>query len=204
MRVKRDYMENDQLLPAYNIQTAICDEYIATFDVKQYAADVDCFVPLMEKFNELYGHYPKYPIADAGYGSLNNYIYCQEHGMEKFMKFTMFEKETKDEKYRNNPFRTTNFSQDEKGNIICPNNRKFKFKYNQHIKGNNYGRTEEIYECEDCQNCKYKEKCCPKAKNNRTIRVNRELTTMHKGVLNKKIKSELYSNSNFIFLWDFF
>ena len=26
MRVKRDYMGNDQLLPAYNIQAAICDE----------------------------------------------------------------------------------------------------------------------------------------------------------------------------------
>ena len=33
MRVKRDYMGNDQLLPAYNIQAAICDEYIAVIDV---------------------------------------------------------------------------------------------------------------------------------------------------------------------------
>lgn len=49
----------------------------------------------MEKFNKIYGRYPKYPIADAGYGSYNNYIYCEQHGMEKFMKFTMFEKETK-------------------------------------------------------------------------------------------------------------
>ena len=49
----------------------------------------------MEKFKETYGHYPKYPVADAGYGSYNNYLYCEEHSMEKFMKFTMFEKETK-------------------------------------------------------------------------------------------------------------
>ena len=63
---------------------------------------MECFVPLMEKFNDTYGHYPKYPIADAGYGSYNNYIYCEKHCMEKFMKFTMFEKETKDKKYRNN------------------------------------------------------------------------------------------------------
>ena len=27
MRLKRDYMGNDQLLPAYNLQVAICDEY---------------------------------------------------------------------------------------------------------------------------------------------------------------------------------
>ena len=29
--------------------------------------------------------YPKYPVADAGYGSYNNYLYCEEHGMEKYI-----------------------------------------------------------------------------------------------------------------------
>ena len=51
---------------------------------------MDCFIPLMEKFKELYGFYPKFPVADAGYGSYNNYLYCQQHGMEKFMKFPMY------------------------------------------------------------------------------------------------------------------
>lgn len=54
MRLKRDYMGNDQLLPAYNLQAAICDEYIAVIDVKPYASDMECFVPLMEKFNDIY------------------------------------------------------------------------------------------------------------------------------------------------------
>ena len=183
MRIKKDYMGNDQLLPAYNVQVAVCDGYIATLDVKQYASDMDCFIPLMEKYHKQYGVYPKYPVADAGYGSFNNYIYCEKHGMEKFMKFTMFEKETKSEKYRNNPYRAVNFKQDENGNLICPNNRKFKFKYEQHVKGNNYGRTEEVYECENCEGCEHKEQCCPKAKFNRTIRVNRELTSIHAEVV---------------------
>ena len=52
MRIKTDYMGNDQLLPAYNMQAAICDEYIAVIDSKSYALDMDCFVPLMEKFNK--------------------------------------------------------------------------------------------------------------------------------------------------------
>ena len=64
MRLKRDYMGNDQLLPAYNLQTAICDEYIAVIDVKPYASDMECFVPLVEKFNRSYGHYPKMCIRD--------------------------------------------------------------------------------------------------------------------------------------------
>lgn len=58
-RMKRDYMGNDQLLPRYNIQLGICDEYIAVFDVKQYASDMDCFVPLMERFKKIHGFYPK-------------------------------------------------------------------------------------------------------------------------------------------------
>lgn len=52
-------------------------------DVNQYRADMDCFIPLMEKFCQMYGFYPKYPIVDAGYGSYNNYIYCEQHVMEK-------------------------------------------------------------------------------------------------------------------------
>ena len=47
MRLKRDYMGNDQLLPAYNLQAAICDEYIAVIDVKPYASDMECFVPFL-------------------------------------------------------------------------------------------------------------------------------------------------------------
>lgn len=183
MRLKRDYMGNDQLLPAYNLQTAVCDEYIAAVDVKPYASDMECFVPLLEKFNKSYGHYPKYPVADAGYGSYNNYLYCEEHGMEKYMKFTMFKKETTDKKYHENPYRAVNFKQDESGNLICPNGKKFYFKSRRHVYKNKYGRTEEIYECETCEGCQYKSDCCPKASHNRTIHMNQELTSIHKEVI---------------------
>ena len=182
MRVKRDYMGNDQLLPAYNIQIAVADEYIAAVDVQQYRSDMDCFIPLMEKFKKQYGFYPRYPIADAGYGSYNNYIYCQEHGMEKFMKFPMYKKETTDEKYRNDPFRAVNFKTDEAGNLVCPNGKKFRLSFRRTVKGNLYGRQEEIYECEDCGNCPYAGQC-KKADGNRTVRLNQELTAMHQEVL---------------------
>ena len=76
MRIKTDYMGNDQLLPAYNVQVGVADEYIAVVDVNQYRSDMDCFIPLMNKFYTTYGFYPKYPVADAGYGSYNNYIFC--------------------------------------------------------------------------------------------------------------------------------
>lgn len=183
MRLKRDYMGNDQLLPAYNMQAAICDEYIAVIDAKPYASDMECFVPLMEKYNNTYGHYPKYPVADAGYGSYNNYLYCEEHGMEKYMKFTMFDKETKDDRYHNNQYRAVNFKRDKEGNPICPNGKRFYHKYDKHVYGNKYGRTEEIYECEDCSNCPHRTECTKKADGNRTISLNRELSDFHQEVI---------------------
>lgn len=183
MRVKKDYMGNDQLLPAYNLQLGICDEYIAVYDVKQYASDMDCFVPLIEKFNNGYGKYPEYPVADAGYGSFNNYLYCEEHGMKKYMKFTMFKKETEDEEYHDNPFRAVNFKINEQGKPVCPNGKEFNYLYNKPINNNNYGRTEEYYQCEDCSDCTQKPKCC-KCDGNRIIRLNEELTGFHQEVLN--------------------
>ena len=184
MRVKSDYMGNDQLLPAYNVQIGVCDEYIAIYDLYQYASDMDCLRPLLEKFKKTYGFYPIYPVADAGYGSFNNYLYCEEHGMEKFIKFPTFEKETKDKSYQNDPFRSVNFRIDEDGHMRCPNDKRFFFRETRPIKGNQYGRTEEIYQCEDCTGCPYREQCCKKdSKSNRSVRLNAELTHIHEEVL---------------------
>ena len=67
-------------------------------------------------------------------------------------------------KYHTNPYRAVNFKRDTEGNLLCPNDRKFVFKYNKHVKGNKYGRTEEIYECENCEGCPHKSECCKSAK----------------------------------------
>lgn len=175
-------MGNDQLLPAYNIQIGVADEYIAVADVLQHRSDMDCFVPLMEKFHELYGFYPKYPITDAGYGSFNNYLFCQEHEMEKFMKFPMYKKETTDKDYHDDPFRAVNFKTNKAGEMICPNGKAFHFAYRKPVRGNQYGRQEEYYTCEDCSGCPYAEKC-KKTEKNRTVRINEELSAMHKEVI---------------------
>ena len=182
MRNKRDYMGNDQLLPCYNVQVGICDEYIAVMDVQQFTSDMDCFIPLMDKFSKTYGFYPPYPVADAGYGSYNNYLFCQQKGMGKYMKFTMFNKEITDKKYHEDMFRAVNFKRDENGNLICPNNRKFNYLYSRPVRGNKFGRTEEMYQCEDCTGCPHRGKC-HKSEKNRIIRMNEELTSFHQEVI---------------------
>ena len=144
---------------------------------------MDCFQPLMEKFKDIYHKYPQYPVADAGYGSFNNYLYCEKHGMGKYMKFTMFKKETEDKKYRENPYRAVNFYINENGNPECPNGKEFRYLYSRPVRGNQFGRTEEMYQCEDCSDCQLKEQCC-KCEGNRIVRINEELTKFHKEVLN--------------------
>lgn len=181
-RMKKDYMGNDQLLPGYNLQLVICDEYIAHYGVFPFASDMDCFQPMMEGFARLYGHYPRYPLADAGYGSYNNYLFCEERGMEKYMKFTMYEKESKDKKYRDDPYRAINFAIDQDGYMVCPNGKRFYFLKTEPVKGNQYGRTQEYYQCEDCDGCSHREQC-HKSGENRIVRINEELTQFHEEVL---------------------
>ena len=41
---------------------------------------------------------------------------------------------------------------------------------NKHVYKNKYGRTEEIYECEDCTGCPYRGECCKKKEGNRTAK----------------------------------
>ena len=103
--------------------------------------------------------------------------------MGKFMKFTIYEKESKNEKYRNDPYRAVNFPINESGLPVCPNGKEFHFIYSRHVRGNKYGRTEEYFQCEDCSGCPHKEKCC-KCKGNRIVRLNEELTQFHAEVLN--------------------
>ena len=182
MRMKMDYMDRGQLLPGYNVQIGVADEYIAVVEVMQYRSDMDCFIPLMEKFRKQYGFYPKYPVADAGYGSFNNYIFCENKDMEKFMKFPMYKKETEDANYREDPFRAVNFRVDSDGDLVCPNGRKLKFTHRRPVKGNLFGRQEEVYECVDCSDCPYAGSC-KKTERNRTVRLNQELTAMHQEVL---------------------
>ena len=54
--------------------------------------------------------------------------------------------------------------------------------YSRPVKGNKFGRTEELYQCEDCSRCLNREKC-HKSDKNRIIRLNEELTRFHREVI---------------------
>lgn len=90
---KMDYYCNTGLSrPCYNVQIAVSDGVIVNADLFQRPADAKTFMPFMERYNEYIGEYPKYPMADAGYGSYDNYMFCVENEMELYMKYSMYAK----------------------------------------------------------------------------------------------------------------
>lgn len=66
--------------------------------------------------------------------------------------------------------------------MVCPNGKRFYFLRTAQVKGNQYGRTEEYYQCEDCESCSHREEC-HKSSQNRVVRINAELTRFHEEVL---------------------
>ena len=66
MRIKTDYMGNDQLLPAYNVQIGVADEYIAV--------GIDADIP------ELAAAYSHQKIRDSGIFSGGNQVRAQGRG----------------------------------------------------------------------------------------------------------------------------
>ena len=94
-----------------------------------------------------------FPIMAAKFLKKQRFsVKCQQ-------KFTMFTKETKDSKYHLDPYRSVNFKTDENGNMICPAGKRFFYLKSSHVKGNKYSRTQEYYQCENCEGCELKGNC---------------------------------------------
>jgi transposase len=188
MHMKEDHMRNAQLKPGYNVQIGVSNEYIMVIDAYQNGADQKTFKPILEKYNLMYDRYPKYPVADAGYGSYDNYKYCESKGMEKYQKYGMWAKE-RDSKFKKLIYNKENFKNDKSGNYICPNNKKFEEirRYQSSTIESDHEMIE--YECFYCSKCRQKKKCT-KAKGNRQITFIKDYTEMKEEV-KQNLDSEL-------------
>jgi transposase len=182
MHMKEDHMKNAQLKPGYNVQIGVSNEYIMMVDAYQNRSDQKTFEPFMEKYNLAYERYPKYPVADAGYGSYENYRYCQSKGMGLYQKYNSWAKE-KEKKYKTNSYRFDNFKINDEGTRICPKGRKYP-EIGRYISSNSkYKKTIIVYECESCEGCSLK-KQCTKAQENRQSKIIEGWDTLREEVRN--------------------
>ncbi|PLS16124.1 hypothetical protein CVD28_18975 [Bacillus sp. M6-12] len=176
MRMKEDHMKNGQLKPGYNVQMATENQFILFYTIHQRPTDTRCFIPHLEKLASSSLPMPKTVIADAGYGSEENYLYAI--GEEKEPRFDFLipygtylkDKTRKARKDIKNVKNWTYVEQDDC--FICPNDRKVAFKkYQMKKNASGHEQSYKIYECEDCTGCPLKPQCT-KGKGNRQVHWN--------------------------------
>ena len=89
MCLKEDYYSGlgTNLHPAYQMQTIVSNGFIVSYYVSQDRSDLHTFIPAMTKFHAMYDRYPKCVTADSGYGDLQNYQFCENNGIEAYIKY---------------------------------------------------------------------------------------------------------------------
>lgn len=93
MTLKSDYYSGlgSNMKAAYNSQLLVSNGIICSYYVSQSRDDISDFIPVLKRFYDFYGYYPKRVCADAGYGLLDNYRFLDENNIENYVKYFTFE-----------------------------------------------------------------------------------------------------------------
>ncbi|PZJ53328.1 IS1182 family transposase [Staphylococcus aureus] len=175
MRMKEDHMKNGQLKPGYNLQIATNSQFVLSYDLFQNPTDTRTLIPFLTMIQNTFGYLPEYIVADAGYGSEQNYMtIIDDFNKTPLITYGMFIKD-KTRKFKSGIFNTQNWKYDELNNeFICPNNKRIGFKRYAY-RNDRYGfkRDFKLYECDDCSACSLRQQCMkPNSKSNKKIMKN--------------------------------
>lgn len=209
MRMKDDHMRNRELKPGYNIQIGTENQYIIGFSTHQISTDSPCLNEHLQQVKENLGFLPGKIIADAGYGSEENYLQLEKEGIEAFVKYNTFHQEQKTRRKikEKEKYYARNFTYDETcDEFICPQGQRLTYERTTLIKTNNgFSSERRIYRCQECENCSVREQCT-RSKNGRSIqysaRLDRfrrqasELLTSHEG---KQLRSDRLIEAEAVF-----
>ncbi|GHU82838.1 transposase [Spirochaetia bacterium] len=172
MRMKEDHMGNGQLKPGYNVQIGTENGFVTGYDIFPNPTDTRTLKPHLKRQKKRFGMSPKAVIADAGYGSEENYQYLENRKSAAVIKYAMFQKE-QTRKWKADIWKVDNWRYDAEGKYyVCPNGKHLTFRETRKRRTDaGYPITIEKYECESCKYCRMK-KLCTKAKGNRRIERN--------------------------------
>lgn len=176
MRMKEDAMHNGQTKPGYNLQIATENQFIVDYSLFPNPADTKTLIPFLESFEKRYQKMPDTVVADAGYGSEENYHFMSEKGIDAYVKYNYFHKEQQP-KFTPDPFKSENFYYNKEHDYcICPMGQKMQrvaTKFSRTESG--YAIRTDCYRAIRCEGCPLR--ClCFNAKGNRTIERNHRLS----------------------------
>lgn len=158
MHMKYDYYNHTNVFkPGYNVQFGISDGYILNVYTNSDGNDVHSYIPFMEKYYRMYGRYPKYTPADAGYGSYDNYYYCRLHDINLSMKYSGYEKR-KEKITDRNRFKSWAFIKTD-GSVVCPAGHEFRTEKIRIERRGIYPRIVETMGCSFCGSCPMRAQC---------------------------------------------
>jgi len=189
MRMKEDHMLNGQLKPGYNWQITTTDQYILGYTIHQNPTDTTTLPSHMKSLKETLGRMPDVLVADAGYGSEENYQFLEKNGVEAFVKYNYFHVE-QSKKFKSDPFKPENLHYDaETDSYICPSGQKMSFiREETHESDNGFLQTRRIYRAQNCEGCQLRSQC-HKQHGNRIIGVNHNLNH-YKTIIRERLNSE--------------
>lgn len=175
MRMKEDHMLNGQLKPGYNIQIGTENDFIIGVTVHPNPTDTKTMIPHLEHVKEKLGKLPGNIVADAGYGSEENYEYLHNEDLKAYVKYNKFHWE-KLKKNRENIFLADNLKYDEEtDSYTCPFGRQMPHLYRKrYVTEAGYETFRDYYRCIDCTGCPLAEQC-KSSEGSRTIRVSHRL-----------------------------
>mgnify|MGYP000060268103 CR=1 FL=1 len=175
MRMKEDHLQNGQLKPAYNWQITTENQFILGYTIHQTPGDTTTLPSHMDILKAELGQVPEALVADAGYGSEENYEYLENNGIEAYVKFNSFQTE-KTSKGKNDPFRIENLHYNEiQDCYYCPMGQPMTFiKEIETATDNGYKQIKRFYQAQNCLGCPMRGPC-HKGKANRIIETNPRL-----------------------------
>ena len=162
MNMKYDYYNKTGVFkPGYNIQAGTCDGYVVQIGIFSARADTVTLTEFIDSFNASYGFYPEYVVADAGYGSTDNYIDMIDRGIGIAMKYSNFKNVNQNPSYlKKHPYSYLNFKSNEKGKIICPKGNEMDVLIDATIdKKGKYWKPRVHYTSSKCESCPYSKEC---------------------------------------------
>ena len=197
MRMKEDHMKNGQLKPGYNLQISTNDQYIVDYTLHQTTADTTTLSSHLEDHKENYGVYPDEVVADAGYGSEQNYQYLEDREIEGYVKYNYFDKHQSSAYLSKHSFGADNLHYNkERDCYYCPMGQPMtNIGTTTKTTAIGFKQTITRYQTANCEGCPLRG-ACHKAKENRIIEINEalnnykkkatELLTSEKGIYHRK------------------
>jgi transposase len=190
MRMKEDHLHNSQLKAAYNVQMGTENQFVVGYSVHQQASDSPCLIPHLKQVQQQLDRLPLRVVADAGYGSEENYAYLEKAEVDSFVKYPIFDRERK-RSWKKQRYRVENWSYDaELDQFTCPEGKRLTYRRTKRdLTANGYPLERQLYECEDCSECPVKA-VCTRAAGNRCVTVSKPLRTYREQAQQKLLSEE--------------